>query len=415
MSSWYGIDEKLVHEYARLVVRIGVNVQPGQDVMISCPVEHYEFARLLVSEAYAAGAGEVIMRWTDQTASREFFLHASDEAVATVPGWQKDYFDYYSRRGACYISVDAEDPEGLAGVDPGRMQIHQTAMNIATEEHYRRMMSSEVAWTVAAIPEKNWARRMFPDLPEEEAMRRLWELILASVYVDGGDAVQNWKEHDKFLKLKCEKLNSYDFEKLRYRNSLGTDFTIGLIPGHIWECGSEQSGTGAVFEANMPTEEIFTMPDRYVAEGTVVSSMPLSSRGQLIRDIHLTFHDGQVTDCSASAGEDVLKTILDTDEGSRRLGEVALVPCDSPIAQMDTLFYSTLFDENASCHLALGQCYPTTVRGGTQMSEEELVKAGGNVNSRVHVDFMIGTDDMSVTGIQKDGTEIPVFINGKWA
>ena len=413
MSNFYGISEEKIREYARLVVRTGVNAQPGQEIVISCPVEHYEFTRLLIEEAYSAGAGEVIMKWSDSVETRQYYENASDEVLSTVPEWKAESYNYYSRRGAGYISVSGSDPESLKGVDPKKMHIRSAAMDKALEEHYKLMMSSEIPWTVAAVPQKQWAKKVFPGMSEEDAMRSLWEKILKAVRIGDGDAVQKWQEHDSFLKEKCRMLNAYAFEKLHYQNSLGTDFTVGLVKNHIWEGGSEVAGTGTVFEANMPTEEIFTMPDCRVAEGTLVSALPLSYRGNLIKGFSLTFRQGQVVEYHALEGEETLKSILDGDEGSRRLGEVAIVPYSSPISQMKTLFYNTLFDENASCHFALGECYPTTVKGGAQMSEEELAAVGGN-SSMNHVDFMVGTDDLTIIGIRENGEEVVLFKDGDW-
>lgn len=413
MSNFYGMDEAKIREYARLIVRTGVNVQPGQEVVVNCPAEHYEFARFVIEEAYQAGAKEVIMRWSDQFDTRQYYLHASDETLADVPEWKAESCNYYSRRGAGWISIGGGDPEGLKGIDPKKMHIHQAAMDKSLEEHNKRLMASEVPWTVAVVPQKQWAKKVFPELSEEAAMGRLWELILKAVRIGEGDAVKAWDAHDRFLKEKCRMLNEYAFEKLHYQNGIGTDFTVGLVKGHIWEGGSEIAGTGTVFEANLPTEEIFTMPDCRVAEGTLVSALPLSYRGNLIRNFRLTFHEGQVVDYSAEEGLDTLESIINGDEGSRRLGEVAIVPYSSPISQMKTLFYSTLFDENAACHFALGECYPTTIKGGAGMTEEELAAAGGN-SSMNHVDFMVGTADLTITGMLPDGKEIVIFCNGDW-
>ncbi len=414
MNCFDKADKKKAEEYARLVVRVGVNVQPGQEVVIRCPVEHFEFGRLLCREAYEAGAAEVVMRWEDAPCSRQFYLHASEENLAQIPEWKAESYNYYARRGACHISVGGGDPEAYKGVDPQRMHRYEAAMDEAVKTYYAKMMASEIPWTVVAVPQRQWAARVFPGLDSDEAMKRLWEMILRAVRVDGTDAVRAWEEHDRFLKGKCRMLNDYAFEKLHYQNSIGTDFTVGLVKNHVWEGGSEVSGTGVTFEANMPTEEIFTMPDCRVAEGTLVSALPLSYRGNLIRNFSLTFHEGQVVDYQAQEGQETLRSILEADEGSRRLGEVALVPYDSPISQMKTLFYNTLFDENASCHFALGRCYPTTMKGGEKLGGEELLAAGGNASMN-HVDFMVGTADLRITGILPGGEEILLFENGNWA
>ncbi len=414
MEQFYDINPEWIREYARLIVRTGVNVQKGQEVVLNCPVEHYEFARLVIEEAYAAGAGEVILRWSDTVENRLYYQNVSEERMKEVPEWKAESVNSYARRGACWISIGGTDPEGLKGVDPKKIHIRSQAMDAALEEHYKLMMASINPWTVAAVPQKQWAKKVFPDLSEKEAMKALWEKILKTVRIGEGDAVARWAEHDRFLKEKCRFMNENAFTKLHYQNSLGTDFTVGLVKGHIWEGGSEKAGSGVIFEANMPTEEIFTMPDNRVAEGKLVSALPLSYRGNLIRNFSFTFRNGEVIDYSAEEGYETLKSIVEGDEGSRRLGEVAIVPYSSPISMMKLLFYNTLFDENASCHFALGECYPTTVEGGADMTEEELKAAGGN-SSMNHVDFMVGTADLVITGIKEDGTEVVIVENGDWA
>ncbi len=435
MSRFYGMNEDIIREYARLIVRMGINVQPGQEVVIKCPVEHYEFARLLITECYAAGAAEVIMQWSDNVEARLLYENVSDQVLSTVPEWKAESYNYYAKRGAGFISISGNDPESFKGVDPRKMQLRSVAMDKAVEDYNKLLMASEVPWTVAAVPQKQWAKKVFLGYSEEVAMQKLWEKILQAVRIGGQDmekrdasdagqgdvrgidcaqdAVQAWRAHDAFLKEKCRALNHHAFTKLRYKNSLGTDFTVGLVKNHIWEGGSETAGNGVVFEANIPTEEIFTMPDKNVAEGTLVGALPLSFRGSLIKDFTLTFHEGQVVDYTAEEGLESLKTLLESDEGSRRLGEVALVSYSSPISRMKTLFYNTLFDENASCHFALGECYPTTVKGGAKMSEEELSAIGGN-SSMNHVDFMVGTEDLTITGIKENGDEVVLFDKGDW-
>lgn len=414
MNDFYGIDESKIREYARLAVRAGVNVQPGQKVVVRCEAQHYAFARMIVEEAYAAGAVEVVMKFSDSICSRLFYQNASDEVLTDVPAWMGESMNYYAREKAAFISVVGSDPEEFKGLDPKRMQARSNAMMEAQKEFRDATMMSLVPWTIIAVPQEDWAKKVFPDLSEADAMRRLWEYILKTVRVGDGDAVKAWEEHVAFLQSKCRVMNDYAFEKLHYKNSLGTDFTVGLAKGHIWEGGAEKAGTGVTFLANMPTEEIFTMPDNRVAEGTLVAALPLSLKGTLVKNFRFTFHEGRVTDYDAEEGKEALQSLLETDEGSLRLGEVAFVPYGSPISAMKTLFYNTLFDENASCHFALGRCYPTTVAGGEDMSEEELSAVGGNFSVN-HVDFMVGTSDLSITGIRADGSEVQVFKDGDWA
>ena len=405
--------EENLREYASLIVRCGINIQKGQEMVLRCPVENFAFGRLLVEEAYKAGAKEVIVHWKDDAECRLWFDYAPMEVVETLPQWKAASMNDYAKSGAAFVTIVSSDPEIFKGVDDEKMRASSKAGNEGYKYFYKRMMTSELQWNVAAVPNEKWALKMFPKLSKEEAMDKLWEAIFTAVRVGGGKAVDAWEALDETLSHRCEVLNHYAFEKLHYKNSIGTDFTVGLAKNHIWEGGSEVGGNGVRFFANMPTEEIFTMPDNRVAEGTLVSALPLCHDGTLIRDFSLTFKDGKVVAYKAAEGEEVLKRILDTDDGAKRLGEVALVPYNSPISNMGYLFYETLFDENASCHFALGACYPTTVKGGADMSEEALAAIGGN-DSLTHVDFMVGTKDLTITGITKDGQEIKVFENGDW-
>ncbi len=405
---------KEIQEYARLIVRTGANVQEGQEVILNVPVEAHEFAAMLAEECYKAGAKEVIPAWKDTSFNRVHLEYASPEVLGTVPAWKAASKNEYALRGGAVISITGEDPEAYKGVDPKRMQIWAKANDEAFELFNDKMMSSEMPWTVAAVPMKKWTEKVYPELPEEDGVEKLWRSILDAVRVTGGNAVEKWAKHEQVLRAHCDWMNAQRFVKLHYTNSLGTDFTVGLVRGHIWEGGSEACASGARFQANLPTEEIFTMPDRRVAEGTLVAAIPLSYSGNLIENFSLTFHEGKVVEYHAESGEETLKQILESDEGSLHLGEVALVPATSPIRQTGILFYNTLFDENAACHFALGECYPTTVEGGAAMSEEELAAVGGN-DSMNHVDFMVGTDDLKIVGIKEDGTEVVVFENGVFA
>ena len=314
---------------------------------------------------------------------------------------------------ACFISISGGDPEVFKGVDSNKLKANAKASDKAFEPFYKRMMASEIPWNVVAVPNKKWAMKVFPNVSEEEAMEKLWNAIFLAVRIDEGDAVEKWNAHNALLAEKCKKLNEMQFAKLHYKNSIGTDFIVGLAKNHHWEGGSEKDENGVEFVANMPTEEVFTMPDHRIGEGTVVSALPLSFEGTLIKNFRLTFRNGRIEEFSAEEGYEALERLLNSDEGSRHLGEVALVPYESPISNMNILFYNTLFDENASCHFAFGECYPTTIQGGNAMTEEELFEAGGN-HSMNHVDFMIGTSDLSIIGIKEDGTKVPVFENGNF-
>lgn len=405
-------DDKL-REYARLTVRQGVNVSEGIYVIVRCPIIAADFGRMVMEEAFACGAKDVIMQYSDTAASRIRYENAALAQFETVPAWQAEQSNYYAREGTVAISIIAEDPEAFAGVDGEKLLASAKARRAALKEFYDIMDAGNLRWTVVAYPCAAWARKIFPDVTDAQAIRLLWDAIFKSVRITRGDTVKKWEKHDRILKRRAGKLNKYAFTALQFKNSLGTDFRVGLPEHHIWFGGSETSNDGYVYFPNMPTEEIFTMPHCMQAEGTVVSSMPLSYQGCLIENFTLTFRDGRVIEHHAEVGEDALTRLLDTDEGSRRLGEVALIPYDSPIRAQNILFYNTLFDENASCHLALGRCYPNTVKGGELLSEDALFARGGN-HSVNHVDFMIGTKDMTVIGITKTGEQITVFENGNF-
>ena len=406
--------EEKLREYARLTVRQGVNVSNGIYVIIRCPIIAADFGRMVMEEAFACGAKDVIMQYSDTAAARIRYENAALAQFETVPAWQAEQSNYYAREGTVSISIVAEDPEAFAGVDGAKLLAAAKARRAALKEFYDAIDAGNLRWTIVAYPCATWAKKIFPNVSDTMAVRQLWDAIFKSVRITRGDTVKKWEKHDRLLKRRAARLNRYAFTALEYKNSLGTDFRVGLPAHHIWYGGSETSADGYVYFPNMPTEEIFTMPHCMQAEGTVVSSMPLSYQGNLIENFTLIFRDGKVVAHHAEKGEDALTRLLDTDEGSRRLGEVALIPYDSPIRAQNLLFYNTLFDENASCHLALGRCYPNTVRGGETLSEDALYALGGN-NSVNHVDFMIGTEDLSVVGITAKGERIPVFVNGNFA
>ncbi|WKY48911.1 aminopeptidase [Eubacteriaceae bacterium ES3] len=405
--------KKKLKEYARLIVRTGANVQKNQDVVVSISVTNFEFAHMLVKEAYEAGAREVIVFWNDIETSRMKYDYGNIDIFEKVPDWLAESRNYYAQKKAAFINITGNDPEAFKGVDSEKLKLNAKATHKAFETYYKKTMNSEVQWCVAAVPQLDWAKKVYPDCADSEAMDKLWEAILFAVRVDDGDSVEKWQIHNSFLREKCEQLNKYHFKSLHYSNSLGTDLTIGLHPKHQWEGGAEISKDGIDFVANMPTEEIFTCPNCYEADGRVVAAMPLSYQGNIIDKFTLTFKDGEVVDYSAEIGLEILKVLLESDEGAKRLGEVALVPDNSPISNMGILFYETLFDENAACHLALGECYPTTICGGEKLSTEELKSSGGN-KSQVHVDFMIGTSDLNISGITEEGEIVPIFKNGNW-
>ena len=400
-------------EYARLIVETGLNIQKGQPMVVSCPVEAAPFARLCAAAAYERGCSEVVMRWRDDAITRETYLHGADEIFDEFPGWQKDYFDYYDRKHAVYLSIHSEDPENLTGVDPDRIQRAGKVSGDATREHSARLMRDDFSWCVAGVPCAAWAKKVFPGKSEEDAVSALWDAILSTVYVTGEKpAEQAWEEHTATLSQTAEKLNRYQFETLHYENSLGTDLYVGLCKDHRWDGGAENNKDGIRFVANMPTEEVFTAPKRDAVNGVVCASKPLCYNGTLIQGIRFTLKDGKIIHADADRGLEVLKNAIAVDEGASYFGEAALVPYDSPISNLNLLFYNTLYDENAACHFAFGAAY-SCLQHADEMTEEELRAAGIN-ESATHVDFMVGTADLAVTGILPDGTEVPVMRNGNF-
>lgn len=400
-------------QYAMLLVKLGVNIQPGQELVLRCAAETAPFARLVAKAAYEAGAREVITHFKDEVLTRLRYENAPIDVFASIPAWEAESLNYYAARGAAFLSIVSDDPEALKGVDHEKLGTRVRAADEAFRPFYERMDKNELQWCVAAVPSAGWAKKVFPEKSEEDAVAALWKAIFSAVRI-GKDAEEQWQAHGVNLAARSAMLNEKQFKKLRYRNSLGTDFTVGLVPNHIWAGGADTSAGGVTFFANMPTEEVFTMPHCEQAEGVLKSALPLSHEGSLIKNFTLVFHEGKVVEYHAEEGEESLRMILEADEGSKRLGEVALVPHGSPISQSGILFLQTLFDENASCHFALGQCYPNNMKDGEMMERDALREKGGNFAMN-HVDFMIGTSDLTVTGIDADGNETPIFVNGNWA
>ncbi|MDP4146850.1 MAG: aminopeptidase [Bacillota bacterium] len=408
------MNDDLLKKYAQLLVKTGVNIQKNQTLVISSPIECASFARIISELAYKEGAREVVMNWRDELSAKIKYLHAPEEIFEEFPEWQKDFYLYYVRKGAAFMSIAASDPELMKDVDPERLRKSNKASSTALKEYSESIMSNKNSWCVASIPTRAWAKKVFPNATEDEAVEELWKSILKSVRADTEDPVTAWNEHKSYLKKSMDFLNSNNFKFLQYKNSLGTDLKVELPNNHLWLGGSEYTPEGVEFIANMPTEEVFTLPKKTGVNGTVVSSKPLNHNGNLIENFSFTFKEGKIVDFTAEKGYESLKNLVETDDGSHYLGEVALVPYDSPISNSNILFYNTLFDENASCHLAIGRAYPVCIKNGENMNDEELGKAEVN-DSLTHVDFMIGTKDLEITGITADGKEIPVFKNGNFA
>lgn len=405
--------EEKLQKYAELIVKVGVNVQPGQEVVLYINVDQQHLAHLIVKEAYQAGAGKVMIKWSDTFAQREFLEHASDEFLENVPEFAKEEAQYIAEHRCCRISVMSEDPGAFGGIDQKRVAAYQSANGKALMPVRQATQNNDLSWTVVAAASPAWAERVFPDLKGEAAVDRLWEEIFKTTRIDREDPIQAWKDHDAKLHEKEDWLNKEQFSALHYI-SPRTDLTIGLPENHVWEGGGSQNAAGIKFMANMPTEECFTAPDNRRINGYVTSTKPLSYAGNILENMKFTFKEGKVVEATAEKGQAVLDHLLETDEGVRSLGEVSLVPDPSPISQSGITFFNTLFDENASDHLALGAAYPFNVQGGTKMSEDQL-KAKGINFSQAHVDFMVGSADMNIDGIKKDGTIVPVFRNGDWA
>ena len=407
------MNEKL-REYARLLIQVGLRVQRGQRLVISSPVECAFFARMCAEEAYAIGCKEVVMNWHDDAMARLKYLHADVSIFDEVALWRSHFFNDPALEGAAYLAISASDPENFKGVDTNRIIRAQQASGKALKDFDRLQMSSGFPWCIASIPIPSWAKTVFPEVSEEQAMEQLWDAIFQAVRVSGdGTAVEKWEQHLATLHQRLETMNRLNFKTLHYTNALGTDLTVELPEGHIWEAGDDITLSGQSFIANIPTEELFTAPLKTGVNGVVYSSMPLVHDGAIIDKFHFVVKDGKIVEAHAEKGEETLKGAISVDEGASYFGEVALVPYDSPISNQKILFYNTLFDENAACHIAFGEAYPC-LEGGKKMSKDEL-KAHGLNDSFTHVDFMIGTADLSIVGTTHDGQQVPIFVDGNFA
>ncbi|NLK42874.1 MAG: aminopeptidase [Tissierellia bacterium] len=402
-----------LNDYAKLCVKVGINIQPGQPLVVNAPIEGVEFVRLIAKNAYEAGASEVYVNWSDEVITRLKYENAPMEVFENFPKWYADGLEDYAKKGAGYISISAQDPELLKGIDPQKIATNNKSSSMALREFRNYTMNDIIPWCVISIPTKSWAKRVFPNLSEDEAVEKLWEAIFRATRIDLDDPVEAWKDHMKNLKEKVDFLNGKELKSLHYTSSNGTDLVVELPEGHIWAGGGAINSKGVEFAPNMPTEEVFTMPLKTGVNGVVYSTKPLNYGGNLIDEFKLSFKDGKVVDFDAKVGRETLADLLNIDEGAKYLGEVALVPFNSPISQSNIVFLNTLFDENASCHFAFGKAYPTNIKGGEKMTDEELEKHGVN-NSLTHVDFMIGTEDLSIIGETKTGEKIQIFKDGNW-
>ncbi|MGQ4664993.1 aminopeptidase [Metabacillus halosaccharovorans] len=405
--------QKSLEKYADLAVRVGVNLQPNQNLTINASIEVVDFVRLVVKKAYEAGARNVYVEWSDDVITRTRFELASEESLNDYPEWKARGLETLAENDGAFMSIISSDPDLLSGIDPKRIAASTKAAGMALSKYRNYLQADKASWSVIAAASKKWAEKVFPNEHEDKQVEKLWKAIFKTTRVDQEDPVTAWNQHNDNLHTKVDYLNNKKYKKLHYK-ATGTDLTIELHETHTWVGAGSENEKGNFFMANMPTEEVFTVPLRNGVNGIVKSTKPLSYSGNLIDNFSLTFENGRIVSVQAEKGEEVLKQLVETDEGSHYLGEIALVAHDSPISQSGILFYNTLFDENASNHLAIGNGYAFCVEGGKKMSREELEKVGVN-SSITHVDFMIGSADMNIDGIREDGTSEAIFRNGTWA
>lgn len=402
----------LLDRYAELALHVGVGLRPGQRLLLRSPVSAAPLARRIAAAAYRAGSPYVHVDWSDEEITKTRFLLAPDGSFEEVPLGRSEAMTAMAKRGDAIVSIDAADPELLAEADPERVATSRAATQRAMKPFSRILMADGAPWTIVAVPTPAWAAKVFPDLEEASATERLWRAIFAATRLDRDDPVAAWQEHVATLEARARALNERRYRSLRFRGP-GTDLTVGLADGHVWKGGLSSTDAGQDFVANLPTEEVFTAPHRERVDGTVLAAVPLAYGGRLIDGFTLRFEAGRVVSARAERGQDVLDRLLATDEGARRLGEVALVSIDSPIHRSGLLFYNTLFDENAASHVALGEAYRFSVEGGTRMSDEEASAAGLN-DSLAHVDFMIGTPETDVDGVGAAGEAEAVMRSGRF-
>ena len=406
------IDEQKIDKLAELAVKTGVSLQKGQDLLLTSPIEALPLVRKVVEHAYKAGANLVTPLFSDPEITVSRFKYASDQSFDKATNWlyngMAEAFDNNTAR----LAIVGEDPLLLSGQDPSKVSRANKATSIAAKPAMERITRFDINWNLISWPGKAWARQMFPELDQENAQRKLADAIFTASRVNSSDPISEWKKHNINLRKWSDWLNSQNFYALSYKGP-GTNLTVGLADDHEWMGGASMAQNGVICNPNIPSEEVFTTPHALRVDGEVCATKPLSHQGSLIENIKVKFEKGKIIEAHASKGEEVLLKVLDSDEGARRLGEVALVPDDSPISNTGLLFYNTLFDENAACHIALGQCYAKCFKGD-QLSKEEIASKGGN-SSMIHIDWMIGSNKIDIDGVFKDGTKIPIFRQGNWA
>lgn len=405
-------EEKLA-EYADLAVRVGINVQPGQYVLINTTTDTLDFTRLVVKKAYEAGAKRVHVNFSDGPTNRAFYDLAPDSEMHEFPAWMVTQREELIDQQGSLLWIDAEDPDLLAGVPAKRISDQQKVAGRALEKYRASVMSDKISWSIVAIPSKMWAQKVFPDLPKDKQVSALWDAIFKTVRIGEGNAVEQWKSHIRELEKRASALNDKRFKKLIYK-APGTELTIELPEKHVWMTGASRTPNRTAFIANMPTEEVYTAPLKLGVNGHVRNTKPFVYQGNIIDGFTLTFENGKIIKAQAEKGNDLLQQLIQNDEGSAYLGELALVPHESPISSSGILFYNTLFDENASNHLAIGEAYPTCVEGARDLEESQLQALGLNT-SMTHEDFMIGSGEMDIDGERHDGTLEAIFRHGNWA
>lgn len=407
------VRNETLDRYADLALRVGLGLQAGQPLLVRSSIAGAPLAQRVASQAYRLGSGNVSVLYSDAEVSRARLRHARDEALEAYPAWQAYALNEAIPSGTAVLSISAEDPDAFADEDPHRIAVTQNAARRHLKPFYEGVSRSATNWCIVRLPVPEWAEKVFPDDAPAEAEQKLWDAVLSAVRLDRDDPVVAWQKHVELLDVRARHLTDRAFRELRYRGP-GTDLRVGLADDHVWTGARSTAATGAEFVANLPTEEVFTSPHRDRVEGTVRATRPLSYGGKIIDGFWLRFADGAVVEAGAERGEEVLHELLDTDDGARRLGEVALVPASSPIAKTGLLFFDTLFDENASSHFALGRAYRFTIRNGESMTAEEAAERGVN-DSLAHVDFMVGSSEIDIDGVHADGTAEPVMRAGEFA
>ncbi len=400
-------------KYAKLLAKVGLNVKKGQSVFIGADLDQPEFVAMVVEECYKAGASEVYVEWSYQPVEKINAMNRTQESLSELKPWAKAKWEYKAKNYACRLFIESEDPDGMNGVDQQKMSAARRAL-FPQIKPYRLALENRHQWCIAAVPGKAWAKKVFPNLPERKAVEEMWKVILKTSHADGKNPIQAWKEHNANLDARCSYLNALGLQYLEYKSANGTNLTVELNEDSIFCGGKEKTLQGRIFNPNIPTEEVFTTPKAGSVEGIVYSTKPLSYMGELIENFSLRFENGKVAEVKAEKGEALLKEMVSMDEGAGKLGECALIPFESPINQSGVLFYNTLFDENASCHLALGHGFNECLKGFEKYTDEECKKRGVN-DSMIHVDFMMGSRDMDIVGVTKTGERVQIFKNGTWA